>query len=88
MDIRSLTFGGLVMGGQSLVGRQDWIFGGKHHGGALVFWPLRMLGEILALSTNFEFPRRKKTFFVESLDELAYLLYEVGTTAPVTIETS
>jgi hypothetical protein len=62
MDIGSLTFGGLVMGGRSLVGRQDRIFGGEHHGGALVIWPLRMLGEILALSTNFEFSRRKKTF--------------------------
>jgi hypothetical protein len=61
MDIRSLTFGGLVIGGRSLVGRQDRIFGGNHHGGALVIQPLRMLGEILALSTNFEFPRRKNT---------------------------
>jgi hypothetical protein len=53
MDIRSLAYGGLVMGGRNLVGRQDQIFGGKHHGGAQVIWPLRMLGEILALSTNF-----------------------------------
>jgi hypothetical protein len=30
------------MGGQSLGGRQDQIFGGKHHGRALVIWPLRM----------------------------------------------
>jgi hypothetical protein len=56
MDIRSLTFGGLVIGGRSLVGRQDWIFGGKHYGGVLVIWPLRMLRDILALSINFEFP--------------------------------
>jgi hypothetical protein len=41
MDIRSLTFGSLVMGGQSLGGRQDQIFGGKHHGGALVMSPAR-----------------------------------------------
>jgi hypothetical protein len=79
MDIRSLTFGRLVMGGWSLVGRQDWIFGRKHHGGALVIWPLRMLREILALSTNVEFPRRKKTFFVKSSDDLPYLPYKVGT---------
>jgi hypothetical protein len=36
MDNESLTFSGLVMGGRSLHGRQDHIFGGKHHGGALV----------------------------------------------------
>jgi hypothetical protein len=53
MDIGSLTFGGLVMGGRSFVRRQDQIFGGKHHGGALVIWLLRMLREVLALSTNF-----------------------------------
>jgi hypothetical protein len=79
MDIRSLTFGGLVMGGRSLVGRQDWIFGKKHHGGALVIWPLRMLGEILALSPILNSHVKKNNIFVESLDELAYLPYKVGT---------
>jgi hypothetical protein len=36
MDNGSLTVEGLLMGGQSLGSRQDWIIGGKHHGGALV----------------------------------------------------
>ncbi len=36
MDNESLTFGGLVMGSRSFDARQDLIFGGKHHGGALV----------------------------------------------------
>jgi hypothetical protein len=42
MDNESLSFGGLVMGGWSLVGRQDQIFSQKHHGGALDIWLLRM----------------------------------------------
>jgi hypothetical protein len=41
MDNESLTMEGLVMGRQSLGDRQDSIFGGKRHGGALVFLPLR-----------------------------------------------
>ncbi len=31
MDIRSLTFGALRMGGRSLLGRENQFFGGKHH---------------------------------------------------------
>ncbi len=40
-NVGSLTFGGLVMGGWSLGGRQDQIIGGKHHGGAIVILRLR-----------------------------------------------
>jgi hypothetical protein len=50
MDNGSLTFGGLVMGGRSLGGRQDQFFGGKHHGGALVILSREALGGVLALS--------------------------------------
>jgi hypothetical protein len=37
MDNGSLTTGGLSMGRQRGIGRQDWIFGGYYHGGALYF---------------------------------------------------
>ena len=68
MDIRSLTFGGLVIGGWSLIGRQDLIFGGKHHGGALVIWPLRILGEDLAFTTS----RRASTGFLAGKKSLFF----------------
>jgi hypothetical protein len=36
-----LTVEGLAMEGRGLGNRQDWIIGGKCHGGAIVTWRLR-----------------------------------------------
>ncbi len=49
MDNGSLTVEGLVMGGQSIGDTQDWIFGGKYHGVALVILRLRIGGELIKI---------------------------------------
>jgi hypothetical protein len=48
------------MGGQSLVGRQDQIFSGKHHGGPLVIWLLRMHGRGFSFVNQVLIPMWKK----------------------------
>jgi hypothetical protein len=52
------------MGGQSLGDRQDCIFGGKNHGGALVIWSLRSPWR------SFGFVQGKNIKSVDSLSNL------------------